>query len=233
MTKQYQTTASEATVLAVSAQTVERRRREWVHRLPMTCRDRLVVRTPRPWQPSKPAACSRAHPDLTTGRPRATPPWSPLLFRRQVLVNMSVYQRNAAGRTHPGWAPRSVRVATAATDLPMSDPGARRPHAQVMARHWLEGAACVGEDPELFFPIGTAGPGLLQLEAARAVCNRCPVIAVCLSFALETGQDAGVWGGLSEDERRSLRSSRQRSPVSRGTGCGVVPTPRSAQPCLR
>lgn len=67
---------------------------------------------------------------------------------------------------------------------------------------WRHRAACRDEDPELFFPIGTSGPALLQVEQAKAVCRRCPVTAECLSWALETGQDAGVWGGMSEDERR-------------------------------
>jgi len=40
---------------------------------------------------------------------------------------------------------------------------------------WLSDAACIGEDPELFFPIGNTGPALLQIEEARAVCMRCEV----------------------------------------------------------
>ena len=73
-------------------------------------------------------------------------------------------------------------------------------------------ASCLDEDPELFFPIGNTGPALLQIEQAKAVCHRCPVIDTCLKWALESGQDAGVWGGLSEDERRALkrRTARQR-----------------------
>jgi WhiB family redox-sensing transcriptional regulator len=70
---------------------------------------------------------------------------------------------------------------------------------------WRKGAACRTEDPELFFPVGTSGPALLQVEQAKAVCRRCPVTDRCLAWALETGQDAGVWGGMSEDERRVVR----------------------------
>jgi WhiB family redox-sensing transcriptional regulator len=75
-------------------------------------------------------------------------------------------------------------------------------------------AACREEDPELFFPVGNTGPALLQIEEAKAVCNtRCPVREQCLQWAMQAGQDAGVWGGLSEDERRAMkrRSARQRS----------------------
>lgn len=69
---------------------------------------------------------------------------------------------------------------------------------------WRYRAACRDEDPELFFPVGTSGPALLQVEAAKAICHRCPVSDPCLRWALQTGQDAGVWGGLSEEDRRML-----------------------------
>jgi WhiB family transcriptional regulator, redox-sensing transcriptional regulator len=67
--------------------------------------------------------------------------------------------------------------------------------------------ACRDEDPELFFPVGKTGPALLQIEDAKEVCRRCEVVEACLRWALETGQDAGVWGGMSEDERRSIRKA--------------------------
>ena len=66
-------------------------------------------------------------------------------------------------------------------------------------------AACRREDPELFFPIGSSGPAVEQTAEAKAVCGRCPVVARCLTWALESGQNDGVWGGLSEDERRALK----------------------------
>jgi WhiB family transcriptional regulator, redox-sensing transcriptional regulator len=76
---------------------------------------------------------------------------------------------------------------------------------------WRHRAACLDEDPELFFPIGNTGPALQQIDEAKAVCHRCPVTATCLKWALETGQDAGVWGGLSEDERRALKRRTARA----------------------
>ena len=69
---------------------------------------------------------------------------------------------------------------------------------------WRHHALCRDEDPELFFPIGTAGPAAVQVEEAKVVCRRCPVTTDCLTWAIESGQDAGVWGGTSEDERRAL-----------------------------
>jgi WhiB family redox-sensing transcriptional regulator len=76
---------------------------------------------------------------------------------------------------------------------------------------WRDRAACLDEDPELFFPIGNTGPAILQIEEAKAVCRRCEVIDTCLKWAIESGQDAGVWGGMSEDERRALKRRNARA----------------------
>ena len=46
---------------------------------------------------------------------------------------------------------------------------------------------------------------VLQVEQAKAVCRRCSVTDECLQWALESGQDAGVWGGMSEEERRAVK----------------------------
>lgn len=70
---------------------------------------------------------------------------------------------------------------------------------------WRHRALCRDEDPELFFPIGTSGPAVLQVEQAKAVCRRCSVVDECLQWALDSGQDAGVWGGMSEEERRAVK----------------------------
>jgi WhiB family transcriptional regulator, redox-sensing transcriptional regulator len=75
---------------------------------------------------------------------------------------------------------------------------------------WLWGAACIGQDPELFFPIGTSPPAEEQTARAKAVCGSCRVRAECLEWSLATYQDAGVWGGLDEEERRQIRRARRR-----------------------
>lgn len=80
---------------------------------------------------------------------------------------------------------------------------------------WVHHARCKDEDPELFFPIGTTGPAAIQTERAKLVCTQCDVRSECLEWAMATGQDAGVWGGLSEEERRSLRRARRRGQLSR------------------
>ncbi|MEU6355482.1 WhiB family transcriptional regulator [Streptomyces sp. NPDC047072] len=69
---------------------------------------------------------------------------------------------------------------------------------------WLRRAACVGEDPELFFPVGTRGPALRDAAAAKRVCARCPVAVECLTYAISTGPTSGVWGGTCEEERDAL-----------------------------
>ena len=70
---------------------------------------------------------------------------------------------------------------------------------------WRRLAICRDTDPELFFPVGTTGQALLQIAKAKSVCCQCPVQGECLEFAMETNQDTGIWGGLSEEERRQIR----------------------------
>ena len=81
--------------------------------------------------------------------------------------------------------------------------------------NWRHLAACLKEDPELFFPIGVSRPVRAQVKRAKEVCAGCPVQDPCLRWALETGVDHGVWGGLSEEERRSMkrRSARRAAAL--------------------
>ena len=46
------------------------------------------------------------------------------------------------------------------------------------------------------------------------MCGECEVRAECLEFALDTNQDSGIWGGLSEEERRVIRRQRARRAKS-------------------
>ena len=81
------------------------------------------------------------------------------------------------------------------------------------ADDWRDRASCRSVDPDLFFPVGTTGGALVQIENAKAVCRACDALDACLEFALQTNQESGVWGGTSEEERRKLRKqwvARQR-----------------------
>lgn len=93
---------------------------------------------------------------------------------------------------------------------------------------WRHEAACLEEDPELFFPIGNTGPAILQIEMAKEVCRRCDVVQTCLDWAIDTGQDAGVWGGLSEDERRGLK--RRTARAARANRPAPAPAPPKPEP---
>jgi WhiB family transcriptional regulator, redox-sensing transcriptional regulator len=86
----------------------------------------------------------------------------------------------------------------------------RGPFAAAQERvSWRELAACRTADPELFFPIGKTGPAIGEIQRAKAVCASCPVRERCLTFALDTRQDFGIWGGLDDDERRVLHRARR------------------------
>ena len=95
----------------------------------------------------------------------------------------------------------------------MPDTATRMKKEGIPAMDWRHRSACLDEDPELFFPIGNTGPAILQIEEAKQVCRRCEVREQCLAWALEAGQDHGVWGGLSEDERRALKRRNARARV--------------------
>ena len=72
---------------------------------------------------------------------------------------------------------------------------------------WRQKASCRDTDPDLFFPVGTTGLALDQIEAAQVVLPGCKARGECLEFALATDQEAGVWGATSEEERRKLRKA--------------------------
>ncbi len=78
---------------------------------------------------------------------------------------------------------------------------------------WRDHALCRDTDPELFFPVGTTGQALVSQDHAKRVCHECTVQQECLDYALDTNQDSGIWGGLTEEERRSIR--RQRAAAAR------------------
>ncbi|MFD8483198.1 WhiB family transcriptional regulator [Kitasatospora sp. NPDC059673] len=103
--------------------------------------------------------------------------------------------------------------------------GTRRPHVAAVAvvappaEGDLTGAACKGLDPDLFFP--EPDPDRPEWECvfefaerrAKMICAGCPVRQLCLAGALERGEPAGIFGGLTADERAKLkrRTENQRA----------------------
>jgi len=68
---------------------------------------------------------------------------------------------------------------------------------------WQRRANCMGVDPELFFPERGA-----STKEAKEVCRGCVVREDCLEYAIANGEKFGIWGGLSERERRRIRRRR-------------------------
>jgi len=68
---------------------------------------------------------------------------------------------------------------------------------------WQDLANCLGIDPDLFFPERGA-----STREAKEVCRGCVVQDACLEFALANGEKFGIWGGMSERERRRIRRQR-------------------------
>ena len=104
----------------------------------------------------------------------------------------------AVGRSGRGWVGRennAVRIERF-PDVDLT----RLPGNPTPPDFWQERAACFGVDPDVFFPISEeeAGPAL-------AFCGACRIREECLSWALKNGERYGVWGGLTEQQRRRLQ----------------------------
>lgn len=72
---------------------------------------------------------------------------------------------------------------------------------------WMDQAACRGRNPDIWFPEGAE-----SAAQAKAICAGCPVRIECLEYAIETHTYSGVWGGLTDGERRRIRRSRRLPP---------------------
>lgn len=70
--------------------------------------------------------------------------------------------------------------------------------------HWMDDAACSGEETTKFFPVTDGIPMKTVAAEAKTFCHRCPVRSSCLAHALSKREDYGVWGGLDEDERAEM-----------------------------
>ena len=78
---------------------------------------------------------------------------------------------------------------------------------------WQEKANCKGANADLFFPERGA-----STRKAKGICAACQVRIECLEYALTEGEKFGIWGGLSERERRRIR--KQRAITARRTIAG-------------
>ncbi|HUF84222.1 MAG TPA: WhiB family transcriptional regulator [Acidimicrobiia bacterium] len=77
-----------------------------------------------------------------------------------------------------------------------------------MNTSWREFARCRGVDPEVFYPVSDDDD---DAEEAKSICADCPVREPCLEFALSTREKNGVWGGLTERERRRVLRRRRKT----------------------
>lgn len=73
------------------------------------------------------------------------------------------------------------------------------PGSNVRDRDWRDAGLCAQADPEAFFPEKGA-----KNAAVKRICLRCPIREQCLNWALENHPVEGIWGGLSERERRRM-----------------------------
>jgi WhiB family redox-sensing transcriptional regulator len=87
--------------------------------------------------------------------------------------------------------------------IPVEDVPLTKPRRDVGPERWLLQALCLGVDPDLFFPERGA-----STREAKTVCAACPVRPECLDYAIENGEKFGIWGGLSERERRKVKRER-------------------------
>jgi WhiB family redox-sensing transcriptional regulator len=140
----------------------------------------------------------------------------PEMWHRAGLARVNVGSRRA-----DAWA------GFAQVSLETRETGARMTAVDNRASWWTR-AACASADPELFFPIATAGPALRQVSRAKAICARCPIQQECLSYALDAGSIQGVWGGMTEEERRSLLRRGRRARAYPVQHVGARPRVREA-----
>jgi len=79
-------------------------------------------------------------------------------------------------------------------------PGVRKPDTEENPLAWQTDSLCAQTDPEAFFPEKGG-----STREAKKICGSCEVRNSCLEYALENDERFGIWGGLSERERRKIR----------------------------
>jgi WhiB family transcriptional regulator, redox-sensing transcriptional regulator len=102
--------------------------------------------------------------------------------------------------------------------ITLAQPELLSPHALALAvgdtrRKWSAWALCTDIDPEIFFP-----PNDRPASDAREVCASCPVRRPCLAYAIAADEPSGIWGGLTTEERRTLRRQLRHRQSAEPTG---------------
>ena len=82
------------------------------------------------------------------------------------------------------------------------------------AANWRSAGACLSADPDLFFPISSAGPGERQIAQAKMICAGCQVRQECLDFALAHDQVYGIWGGTTPRTGSGSRRRKRRAAAA-------------------
>lgn len=95
-----------------------------------------------------------------------------------------------------------------------------RRRENTLDRSWQDFANCLGVDPDLFFPERGA-----STREAKEVCRGCVVRDDCLEYALANSEKFGIWGGMSERERRRIRRQRALARQAAAVGLQAVAEP--------
>jgi len=111
----------------------------------------------------------------------------------------------------------------------MIDDDDRYPEVNIVfeKQAWMNKAGCKGYPTEWWFPERGG-----VYKAAKEICERCPVRQQCLDYSLTLPNVIGIWGGLSGNQRRAVKSLKPDRPINHGTHSGyVVHRKRGEEPC--
>jgi len=80
--------------------------------------------------------------------------------------------------------------------------------------NWRSAGACLSADPDLFFPVASAGPADRQIARAKMICAGCTVRRECLDFATSHDHVYGIWGGTTREDRQRERRRKRRAAAA-------------------
>lgn len=85
-------------------------------------------------------------------------------------------------------------------------------HAPSPDTAWMTNRVCLSSDRDLFFPDGSTGTWIPIINQAKAICFTCPALWDCQDWAFDTREPYGIWGGLTEQERRRIHRRMAANP---------------------